>query len=117
MGLRLSNLDLTLLLAYQLARNWQGRINLITVLDDPEEQQNGEEFFRQLIEYGRMPRDTQAHVIQGTLDAYLPDAPQADLNIFGVQEAINFEFMQQMVDATGSTCVFVRDSGLESALA
>jgi len=116
-GLRLSNLDLTLLLAYQLARNWQGRINLITVVSDPEEQENGEKFFRQLIDFGRMPRDTQAYVTSSSFRDYLPHAPQADLNIFGLQEVVNVEFMQQMVEVTGSTCIFVRDSGLESALA
>ncbi len=34
-GLQLSNLDLALLLAYQLARNWKAQVNLITVVQDP----------------------------------------------------------------------------------
>ena len=116
-GLQLSNLDLALLLAYQLARNWKGQINLITVVADPAEQANGEAFFRRLIDLGRMPRDTQAIVGCGSFEAFLPQAPQADLNIFGLQHTVNVAFMQQMIEATNSTCIFVRDSGLESALA
>jgi solute carrier family 12 sodium/potassium/chloride transporter 2 len=37
LGLRLPNLDLSLLLAYQLGRNWQGQINLITVVSTEAE--------------------------------------------------------------------------------
>ena len=116
-GLRLTNLDLTLLLAYQLARNWKGRINLLTVVSDPAEQANGEEFFAQLIDLGRLPNTTQYVVAVGTFDDILPDAPQADLNIFGLHHTVNVEFMHKMVRATNSTCIFVRDAGLESALA
>ena len=79
-GLRLTNLDLTLLLAYQLDRNWHStRLNLITVVADPAEVANGEAFFAQLIELGRMPRHTRATVLTGDLASALPEAPQADL--------------------------------------
>jgi solute carrier family 12 sodium/potassium/chloride transporter 2 len=117
-GLELSNLDLALLLAYQLARNWHAaQINLITVVEDDAERANGEAFLSRLIDLGRMPKETQALVAVGSLDDYLPQAPQADLNILGVQETVDLAFMQRTVDETNSTCIFVRDSGLESALA
>jgi len=116
-GLELSNLDLALLLAYQLARNWRAQINLITVVEDAAEAANGRAFLEQLIDLGRMPRTTQAIVHAGAFDAVLPAAPQADLNIFGVQQRASLGFMQRMVDVTTSTCIFVRDSGEESALA
>lgn len=115
-GLRLSNLDLSLLLAFQLARNWRGQINLITVVREEEEAENGRFFLHQLIEFGRMPRSTQAMVAVGALDDYLPQAPQADLNIFGLQATVSLNFAQRMMAATESSCVFVRDSGNESAL-
>ncbi|MCB0069133.1 MAG: hypothetical protein KDD77_18350, partial [Caldilineaceae bacterium] len=116
-GLELSNLDLALLLAYQLARNWRAQINLITVVEDAAEAANGRAFLEQLIDLGRMPRTTQAIVHAGAFDAVLPAAPQADLNIFGVQQRASLGFMQRMVDVTTSTCILVRDSGEESALA
>jgi amino acid transporter len=116
-GLRLSNLDLNLLLAYQLARNWGGQITLITIVAVEAERANGEAFLAQLINLGRMPRQTQAIVEVGTLTEYLPRAPQADLNIFGLQNEIDLAFIERMVAATDSSCIFVRDSGNESALA
>ena len=108
---------LAVLLAFQLARNWHGQINLITVVHDEAEKNNGEHFMSQLIEYGRMPKNTNAIVAVDTFASYLPHAPQADLNIFGLQERVDIDFARQMIVATDSSCVFVRDSGNESALA
>jgi amino acid transporter len=116
-GLRLSNLDLALLLAYQLARNWQGQITLITIVNDEAQRANGQEFLAELKNFGRMPRSTQTIVEVGTLNDYLPHAPQADLHIFGLQHQINLAFVEQMVEATNASCIFVRDSGDESAMA
>ncbi len=116
-GLRLSNLDLNLLLAYQLARNWHGYMTLITLVSDVAEQVNGKKFMNTLIELGRMPRHTRSLVEVGSLDDYLPNAPQADLHIFGLQRQVNLAFIEGMVAATGASCIFVRSSGHESALA
>jgi len=116
-GLRLTNLDLSLLLAYQLAHNWRGRINLITIVSDADERANGEKFLADLMNYGRMPRHTQAIVEMGPLEAYLPQAPQADLNIFGLQDRVDRAFIERMLRVTDASCIFVRDSGDESALA
>lgn len=116
-GMRLSNLDLALLLAYQITRNWQGNINLITIVSSPEEQDNGKQFLKQLVSLGRMPRGTQTIVSLGTLNDFLAEAPHADLNIFGLQERVDLDFTRRMVELTHASCMFVRDSGNESALA
>ncbi len=115
-GLRLSNLDLALLLAYQLARNWHGEINLLTIVKREEDIAAGEEFMRQLIDFGRMPRTTTYIVKCGKLQEFLPDAPQADLNIFGLLADVNLPTMSQLCETTDSSCIFVRDSGYESAM-
>jgi len=116
-GLRLSNLDLALLLAYQVARNWQGRINLITVIKDETDRTQADHFLSQLIDLGRMPKGTGAIVTTGALAGFLRKAPQADLSIFGLQQTINVEQMLHVTEASRSTCIFVSDSGNESALA
>ena len=115
-GLRLPNLDLSLLLAYQLARNWQGTINLLTVVTDEAERENAEQYLQQLIDLGRMPRGTQPIIFVGKLDESIEQAPEADLNIFGLQKQINLAFMQRMINQVDTSCIFVRDSGRESAL-
>lgn len=116
-GLRLSNLDLALLLAYQIARNWNGQINLLTVVSDPAEQANGQRFLDEMITWGRMPRSTRGIVEVGSFTDYLPQAPKADLNIFGLQTEVDPAFMLRTMQMARASCIFVRDSGYESALA
>lgn len=116
LGLRLPNLDLSLLLAYQVARNWQGQINLITVVSDESEQDNAQNYLTQLMDLGRMPRKTKAIVGVGHFQEFLPHAPEADLNIFGLQAKANVSHMHNLMNEINTSLVFVRDSGLESAL-
>ncbi len=115
--LHLSNLDLALLLAYQITRNWNGQINLLTVISDPAEKDNGQRFLNDMITWGRMPRGTRGIVEVGTFNDYLPRAPKADLNIFGLQNTVDLAFMLNVMHISRSSCMFVRDSGYESALA
>lgn len=116
-GLRLSNLDLALLLAYQLARNWRGQINLLTIVKSEEDRAAGEQFLNQLIDFGRMPRNTKTFIHCGRMGDFLSMAPQADLNIFGLLAEVDIAKMVQLSEETDSSCIFVRDSGYESAMA
>ncbi len=116
LGLRLPNLDLSLLLAYQVARNWEGQINLITVVEDEVEQENAQNYLAQLMDLGRMPRGTRATVGVGQFRDFLPQAPEADLNIFGLQAKANITHMRGLMEQMNTSVIFVRDSGLESAL-
>jgi hypothetical protein len=68
------------------------------------------------MDLGRMPRGTQPLVFVGGLDELVRQAPEADLNIFGLQRQINLAFMQRMIGQVDTACIFVRDSGRESAL-
>jgi solute carrier family 12 sodium/potassium/chloride transporter 2 len=117
-ALRMTNLDLALLLAYQIMRDWNGIMRLITVIEDEDEKQNAQQFLNDLIELGRMPRGTQAIVHAGSFQEFVSKGPRADLNIFGLQEEIqSLDFMLSMPEQTRSSCLYVQDSGLESALA
>lgn len=53
----------------------------------------------------------------GGFDAAIAAAPQADVSVFGLSDPPDLGFVRRMVDATASTCVFVRDSGEENVLA
>ncbi|RMF18473.1 MAG: Na-K-Cl cotransporter [Candidatus Dadabacteria bacterium] len=115
-GLRLKNSDLSLLLSYQLSQNWGARITLITVVQDPDERLRAQQFLEELIELGRLPHGTRAIAIEGDFRTTVERAPQADLNVFGLQQ-VDLDQMWALVSATRSSCLFVRDSGQESALA
>ncbi len=117
LGLRLANLDLAILFAYQIARSWGARIRMVTAMANPQDQEMASAYLQQLIDDARLPRDTEALVIDGTFLAALAAAPHADLNILGMAPRVDKDFLERMTVVTGSSILFVRDSGRESALA
>jgi len=115
--LRLSNLDLAILMAYQLAQNWNGRINLCMAVQDDDTRYHAEKYLRELILLSRLPAQTKVIVLQcGFIDS-LTQVPRADLSVFGLPKPSDITFCQRIVNIVDSSCVFVRDSGDESALA
>lgn len=117
LGLRLANLDLALLLAYQVTRNWHGRINLCMVVSDAEVEVRAQRFLQELVVLARLPRQTKTLVFQGDFWEKLPQAPHADLTILGLQANPDLDFVTRVMAIIDASCVFVRDSGDESALA
>lgn len=117
-SLRMTSLDLALLLAYQIHRNWHGLIRLVTVVADETEKENAQQFLDSLVDLGRMPAGTQAIVGVGAFRDHLTRVPRADLNIFGLaKSSVTMQFIDDMVEKTHASCLFVQDSGQESALA
>lgn len=112
----IGNLDLSILIAYKLKLNWNAHLRLITVIEDEHEEENARNFMSQLMDLARLP-DTEVVVAKGDFMPYVATAPQADLNIFGLAPNHDFGFVRIMVQETRSTCLFIRDSGQESALA
>ena len=110
------NLDLSVLSAYKLMRNWKAEMRVITVISDADEEAPAHAFMSRLVDLARIP-DTQVIVAIGAFAEYVLQAPRADLNIFGLVPDPDFAFMRRMVKATNSTCLFVRDSGRENVLA
>ena len=74
------------------------------------------QFLTAVTELGRIPR-TRVMALAGDFESYVPQAPQGDVNIFGLGSESDFAFMRRMVEHTRSTCLFAQDSGTESALA
>ena len=116
LGWDIGNLDLSILVAYKLKMNWGARIRLITVVNDPKEEENAKDFLGLLINLARLPQ-TLTEVYIGEFNDVINSAPAADINIFGMDEDLRFEFVNEMSVKTKSSCLFVRDSGHESILA
>ncbi len=53
----------------------------------------------------------------GDFSSAVAEMPGADVSIFGLSSEPDVGFIETMVARTGSSCLFVRDSGQESALA
>ncbi|MEP2936168.1 MAG: amino acid permease [Gilvibacter sp.] len=116
LGWNIGNLDLSTLIAYKLKKNWQAKIRLIMVIDDQEKHSKATEFLDKLINRARLP-DTLTEVHVGDFRSILATAPRADLNIFGMDADLRFEFVKEITEKTNSSCLFVKDSGHESILA
>jgi len=117
LGLRLPNLDLSVLLGLQISRKWNGSLRLVTVCREEAELENARVFLGKLIQDARLPRETQTFVMQGDFRERLSKSPEADLNILGLPREVDKSFLEMVVRRSRSSCLFVRDSGKESALA
>lgn len=112
----IGNLDLSILVAYKLKKNWTAKIRLVTVVDNKEQEMQAANFMTKLIDLARLPK-TETLVQVGKFDEFIVNPPDADLNIFGLVDKPDFEFMENMVEKTQTTCLFIRDSGMENILA
>lgn len=112
----IGNLDLSILVAYKLKKNWIAMIRLVTVVDDYDQEVQASKFMAELIDLARLPK-TEILIHSGNFNEFILNAPNADLNIFGLVPEPDFEFMEKMVNSTQTTCLFIRDSGMENILA
>jgi ABC-type multidrug transport system fused ATPase/permease subunit len=117
LGLRLANLDLAVLVGYQVARNWNGRLNLCMVVPTADTSEKAVNFLEELKSFARLPSETGIKVFTGDFWEALPQAPAADLSILGLQAQPDLDFVEKAVKIIDASCIFVRDSGDESALA
>lgn len=116
LGWDIGSLDLSTLIAYKLKKNWQAQIRMIMVVDNATEEQHAKEFLDSLINLARLP-ETLIEVHIGNFREIIREVPRADLNIFGMDQNFQFEFINEMTQKTQSSCLFVKDSGHESILA
>jgi len=112
----IGNLDLSTLVAYKLKKNWKATIRIITVIENEDEMDVAYQFLNALITAARLP-ETLTKVYVGNFKTKVQDAPSADINIFGMDEILSFDFINKMTNYTNSSCLFVKDSGHESILA
>ncbi len=81
--------------------------------DDVEDARN---FLEDLTELARI-HDAKIVVGSGEFREFIAEAPRDDVSIFGLAGEPSLQGLYETVDLTGSSCIFVRDSGNESALA
>ncbi len=108
--------DLALLTAYKLHRNWTGRIRLLTAIPELERKQEVRDGLERLLDSARLP-DAEVYAIEGTFLAAIDKAPTADLDVLGLPTDVDLGWLSEIVDRSRSSCLFVRGSGRESALA
>jgi len=110
------NRNLALLTALQLERNWNGHLRLIRVVSDTTEKKKAETGLRQISQRGRLPLDVDQIVLVGSFLDLLPQSPEADIHIFGMPDELNVDHLRELSETVDAACLFIKDSGQESAL-
>jgi amino acid transporter len=108
-----TNLDLPALVAWLVAGTWGAPLRLVTaVRKDPEQ---ARAFLRQVASACRLP--AKLEVEAGPFHERLRARPAADLHIFGMPLDIQRERLIELTETAGGPCLFLMDSGKESAFA
>ncbi|MFH5830988.1 amino acid permease [Halalkalibaculum sp. DA384] len=115
LSMELGNVDLAMLTAYKLKVNWDAEMRIITVVEEPEVE-NAYQYLENLRDVARLP-DVKPHVEIGDFKTVMREAPQADVDLFGLPEDPDLDELRSYVEQTQSACVFVADSGNENILA
>ncbi len=111
------NIDLSVLMALQLQRNWRGKLRIVQVVYNAHEKAEAIAYLNRMKEIMRMPLDVEIEVIVGRFEDALTQAPVADINIFGMQEVQDITMVRRVAGLCRTSVLFLRDSKHESALA
>lgn len=116
-GLSLGNLNLSLLLAWRLARSWRATIELRVAEPDPTRHERISTTLGRLVDVARLPANTTTSVETAPFSEALAKAPPTDLQLFGLPKgALDLAFIDRAM-ASGRPTLFLLDSGQESARA
>ncbi|MDJ0510440.1 MAG: amino acid permease [Crocosphaera sp.] len=111
------NMDLAILMALRLLKAWKAHLNIISVISQDEDREAAKNYINSLRDLCRIPSTAQTIIIVGEFMDCILKTPQGDMDFIGLQSTPDFQFVQNMINLTGSSCLFISDSGSESALA
>jgi amino acid transporter len=112
------NLNLALLLGYRLSRTWRGHFRIFTIVREGEDDGVARRFLEELCDLARLPASVECVVARGDFATAIEEAPVADLSIFGLfRRQPDLEGATRIAEQTRGSCLFVIDSGRESARA
>jgi len=111
------NINLAILIALQLEKNWQGTVRLIQVVDQDDEREEARAYLSKLKNLMRMPLGGEIEIMVGHFMDAVKEAPPADINIFGMGESPDIAMIHEVAATIQTSILFLRDSKHESALA
>lgn len=106
------NMNLAVLAALQLTRNWEARLTILRVVEEDALVESVTADLELFIEQARLPVDTAVRVLSGDYCTHMQSL-RADITIMGMPR----EYPQMVAFAADfpGTILFVRDSGMEDA--
>jgi hypothetical protein len=110
------NWNLAILTALRLYNSWSGSITICMVIKREKDRAVANQFLQGLTTRARLPLDIKVRILSGKFIESIENAPEADLNIFGIRSRFDFIEIKKLYSATGTSCLFIRDAGFESVL-
>jgi len=110
------NIDLAVLVALQLEKNWEANLRLLQVVSNENERQEAEIYLSKLKKIMRLPKNTEILVFVGNFEEIASAAPSADINIFGMPGNREVSLIRKISDKVNTSVLFLRDSKQESAI-
>ena len=119
---KVKDVNVALLTAYLLKRNWKAKLNIIVIIRDSKnqgsEKSSAMRFIEKLLTLARITKDIETTYVWGKIDQSLEEAPYADLNIFSATpENLDLSKIRQWSGILETSCLLTMDSGSENALA
>ena len=113
------NINLAILIALQLEKNWNAGFRIIQVVKTTEGEEKAMSYLVHLKQLMRMPADTELVVktADGGFQKALEEAPVSDINIFGMSDVFSPETIRETGERINTSTLFIKDSKLESAYA
>jgi len=112
-----SNLHLPVLLALQLHNNAGGDLHVHICVKQPADRTAATDYLRDLRDRARLPNNTRLMVHEVSFAEALASQSHFNFQIFGLSETADANDLRQLAQQTATACLFVRDSGFESAFA
>jgi len=111
------NVHLAVLIALQLEKNWEAELRVLQAVSDSTQKNEAEEYLHKFKRLMRLSQKSQMCVLTGKFEEVITGAPAADINIFGMTSEVDIARMRWTSDAICTSCIFLRDSEQENAVA
>ncbi len=117
--MKVVEINIALLVAYLLKRNWKAKLNLIAVNNSEAgvNEEKASEYIDKLKILARLPKDIKMFYFSDKQE--VDDlAPTGDINIFSIKgNEIDIGRIRNRANSLETSCLFMLDSGKENALA
>jgi solute carrier family 12 sodium/potassium/chloride transporter 2 len=110
-------LHLAVLTALRLRRSWRGTLRVYGLAATEGDVTATRRWLAHLADGARIPEEVSLDVMVGELGRCLANAPQSDLDLLGLPPDPTVAELRLRVEQSRSACLFLSDSGHESALA
>lgn len=119
---KVNDINIALLTAYLLQRNWRGKLNIIAITkaakDMDKEMESARAYMDRLMSLARMPSSTTLYYVSGSFIQAVDDMPRADLNILPIKPGdIDLTKVRKHSNIFETSLLYTLDAGGENALA